>query len=106
VWACSIKIMKKLIINGVGVKPFANFFGLLGVVTGAVKAIVMPVLALVAAGSLGDVDSAINGVSAAVSSDLGSVASFGIAGWIGGAVYALITNWVLKLTGGVTIDTK
>tara|TARA_R110002051_G_scaffold266169_1_gene325916 strand:+ start:1162 stop:1458 length:297 start_codon:yes stop_codon:yes gene_type:complete len=98
--------MKKLTIHGVGVKPFANFFGLLGVVTGAIKAIVMPVLALIAAGSLGDVDAAIRGVSTAVSSDLGSVAGFGIAGWIGGAVYAWIINWVLKFTGGVSIDTK
>ena len=98
--------MKKLVITSIGVTSFANFLGLLGVVTGAIKAIVLPVLALIGAGSLGDVDSAINGVSAAVTSDLSSIISFGVGGWVGGAVYAWIANFVLKITKGVTVGAK
>ena len=45
-------------------------------------------------------------MSDAVSKDIGSVLSFGIAGWIGGAAYAWITNWVLKVTKGITLGTK
>jgi len=55
---------------------------------------------------LGDVDAAIKSVSGAVSSDIGSVFGFAIAGWVGGAAYAWITNWVLKFTKGVTFETK
>ena len=98
--------MKKLVITSIGVTSFANFLGLLGVVTGAIKAIVLPVLALVGAGSLGDVDSAIKGVSAAVTSDLSSIITFGVGGWVGGAVYAWIANFVLKVTKGVTVGSK
>jgi hypothetical protein len=98
--------MKKLVITSIGVTSFANFLGLLGVVTGAIKAIVLPVLALVGAGSLGDVDSAIKGVSAAVTSDLSSIITFGVGGWVGGAVYAWIANCVLGWTKGVTIGAK
>ena len=98
--------MKKLVITSIGVTSFANFLGLLGVVTGAIKAIVLPVLALVGAGSLGDVDSAIKGVSAAVTSDLSSIITFGVGGWVGGAVYAWIANFVLKITKGVTVGAK
>ena len=98
--------MKKLVITSIGVTSFANFLGLLGVVTGAIKAIVLPVLALIGAGSLGDVDSAINGVSAAVTSDLSSIITFGVGGWVGGAVYAWIANLVLKVTKGVTVGAK
>ena len=98
--------MKKLVITSIGVTSFANFLGLLGVVTGAIKAIVLPVLALVGAGSLGDVDSAIKGVSAAVTSDLSSIITFGVGGWVGGAVYAWIANFVLKVTNGVTVGSK
>ena len=98
--------MKKLVITSIGVTSFANFLGLLGVVTGAIKAIVLPVLALVGAGSLGDVDSAIKGVSAAVTSDLSSIITFGVGGWVGGAVYAWIANFVLKVTKGVTVGAK
>ena len=98
--------MKKLVITSIGVTSFANFLGLLGVVTGAIKAIVLPVLALIGAGSLGDVDSAINGVSAAVTSDLSSIITFGVGGWVGGAVYAWIANFVLKITKGVTVGAK
>jgi hypothetical protein len=98
--------MKKLVITSIGVTSFANFLGLLGVVTGAIKAIVLPVLALIGAGSLGDVDSAINGVSAAVTSDLSSIITFGVGGWVGGAVYAWIANFVLKVTKGVTVGAK
>ena len=98
--------MKKLVITSIGVTSFANFLGLLGVVTGAIKAIVLPVLALIGAGSLGEVDSAINGVSAAVTSDLSSIITFGVGGWVGGAVYAWIANFVLKVTKGVTVGAK
>ena len=98
--------MKKLVITSIGVTSFANFLGLLGVVTGAIKAIVLPVLALIGAGSLGDVDSAIKGVSAAVTSDLSSIITFGVGGWVGGAVYAWIANFVLKITKGVTVGAK
>ena len=98
--------MKKLVITSIGVTSFANFLGLLGVVTGAIKAIVLPVLALIGAGSLGDVASAINGVSAAVTSDLSSIITFGVGGWVGGAVYAWIANFVLKVTKGVTVGAK
>jgi hypothetical protein len=98
--------MKKLVITSIGVTSFANFLGLLGVVTGAIKAIVLPVLALVGAGSLGDVDSAIKGVSAAVTSDISSIVTFGVGGWVGGAVYAWIANCVLGWTKGVTVGAK
>jgi len=70
--------MKTLVINKVGVIPFANFLGLLGVVTGAIKAIVLPVLALIGAGTLGDVDAAVKGVRGSITADLGSVAAFGV----------------------------
>lgn len=98
--------MKKITITNVGVMSLANFAGAMGAITGAIKAIVLPVLALIATGTLGDVDAAIKGVSDAVSKDIGSVLSFGIAGWIGGAAYAWITNWVLKVTKGITLGTK
>jgi hypothetical protein len=98
--------MKKLVITSIGVTSFANFLGLLGVVTGAIKAIVLPVLALIGAGSLGDVDTAIKGVSAAVTSDISSIVTFGVGGWVGGAVYAWIANFVLGWTKGVTIGAK
>jgi hypothetical protein len=64
------------------------------------------VLALIGAGALGDVDGGINKISEAVSADLGSIAAFGIGGWVGGAVYAWIANWVLHFTNGLTIETK
>jgi len=98
--------MKKLTIKSVGVVPFANFMGLLGVATGIIAAIVLPVLALVGAGGLGDVDAAIKAVSAAVTGDLTSVAALGIGGWIGGAAYAWIANVVLGVTKGVTFEFK
>ena len=98
--------MKKLTLTNIGVISFANFFGAMGAVTGAIKAIVLPVLALVGAGSLGDVDTAIKTVSGAISQDIGNVVSFGIAGWIGRAAYAWIANHVLKLTKGITLGTK
>jgi hypothetical protein len=98
--------MKTLVINKVGVIPFANFLGLLGVVTGVIKAIVLPVLALIGAGTLGDVDAAVKGVSAAITADLPSVAAFGVGGWIGGAAYAWIANWALHFTKGVTFEIK
>ena len=101
-----LKKMKKLTINSIGVMSLANFLGVMGAVTGAIKAIVIPVLALVGAGTLGDVDTAIKSVSGAVSSDIGSVFGYAIAGWVGGAAYAWITNWVLKLIKGVTFETK
>ena len=87
--------MKKLTINKIGVIPFAKFFGLLGAV-----------LAVIAAGNLGDVDAAIKGGSDAATADLGKVVGLGIGGWIGGAVYAYITNVALKVTKGVTFEIK
>tara|TARA_R110000751_G_scaffold171517_5_gene277992 strand:- start:3369 stop:3665 length:297 start_codon:yes stop_codon:yes gene_type:complete len=98
--------MKKLTIKSIGVIPFANFLGLLGVVTGIIATMVLPVLALVGAGGLGDVDAAIKSVSSAVTGDLTSVVTLGIGGWIGGAAYAWITNVVLGFTKGVTFELK
>jgi len=98
--------MKKLTIKSVGVVPFANFMGLLGIATGIIAAIILPVLALVGAGGLGDVDAAIKAVSAAVTGDLTSVAALGIGGWIGGAAYAWIANVVLGVTKGITFELK
>lgn len=85
---------------------FANFLGLLGVVTGAIKAILLPVLASVGSGGLADVDAAVASVSTAVSADISSVAAFGIAGWVGGWVYAWIANWVLRATNGVAFEVE
>ena len=98
--------MKKMTITKINVSSAANFLGLLGVATGAIKGVVLPVLALIGAGALGDVDGGINKISEAVSADLGSIAAFGIGGWVGGAVYAWIANWVLHFTNGLTIETK
>ena len=85
---------------------FANFLGLIGVVTGAIKAILLPVLASVGSGGLADVDAAVASVSTAVSADISSVAAFGIAGWVGGWVYAWIANWVLRATNGVAFEVE
>ena len=101
-----LKTMKKLIINKIGVVGFANFMAILGAVTGAIKAIVLPVFALVASGSLADVDGTIKGVADAIAADLPTVVAFGIGGWITGAVYAWIANIVLKATKGFVIETK
>jgi len=98
--------MKKLTINKIGVIPFANFAGLLGAVTGIVSGILLPVLAVVAAGNLGDVDGAIKSVSDAATGDLGKVVGLGIGGWIGGATYAWITNVALRFTKGITFEIK
>ena len=98
--------MKNITITKIGVMSLANFAAAMGAVTGAIKAIVLPVFALVAAGTLGDVDTAIKGISDAISKDIGNVISFAIAGWIGGAVYALIANEVLKITKGITLGTN
>ena len=98
--------MKKLTIKSVGVVPFANFMGVLGVATGIIAAMILPVLALVGTGGLGDVDAAITAVSAAVTGDLTSVAALGIGGWIGGAAYAWIANVVLGVTKGITFELK
>ena len=98
--------MKKMTITKIHTRSAANFLGLLGVATGAIKGLLLPVLALIGAGALGDVDGGINKISEAVSADLGSIAAFGIGGWVGGAVYAWIANWVLHFTNGLTIETK
>ena len=98
--------MKKLTIKSVGVIPFANFLGLLGVVTGIIATMILPVLALVGTGGLGDVDAAIKSVSSAVTGDLTSVVTLGIGGWIGGAAYAWIANAVLGFTKGITFELK
>ena len=96
--------MKKLTIKSVGVIPFANFLGLLGVVTGIIATMLLPVLALVGTGGLVDVDTAIKSVSSVVTGDLTSVVTLGIGGWIGGAAYAWIANVVLGFTKGVTFE--
>ena len=98
--------MKKLTIKSVGVVALANFMGLLGVATGIIATMILPVLALVGAGGLGDVDAAIKSVSSAVTGDLSSVVALGIGGWIGGAVYAWIANAVLGFTKGITFELK
>ena len=98
--------MKNMTITKIHIRSAANFLGLMGVATGAIKGVVLPVLALIGAGALGDVDGGISKISTAVSGDLGSIAAFGIAGWVGGAAYAWIANWVLYFTHGVTIDAK
>ena len=84
----------------------ANFMGLLGVVSGAIKAIVLPILALIGSGGLADVDAAVKSISTAVSADIASVAAFGIGGWIAGWAYAWIANWALKATKGLVVETK
>ena len=84
----------------------ANFMGLLGVVTGAIKAIVLPILALIGSGGLADVDAAVKSISTAVSADIASVAAFGIGGWIAGWAYAWIAYWALKATKGLVVETK
>ena len=84
----------------------ANFMGLMGVVTGAIKAIILPVLASIGSGGLADVDAAVKSISAAVSADISSVVAFGIGGWIAGWAYAWIANWALKATKGLVVETK
>ena len=84
----------------------ANFLGLIGVGTGAIKAIILPVLALIGSGGLADVDAAVKSISTAVSADIASVAAFGIGGWIAGWAYAWIANWALKATKGLVVETK
>ena len=98
--------MKNITITKIHVWSAANFLGLMGVATGAIKSVILPVLALVGTAALGYVDGGIAKVSAAVSADIGIVAAFGIGGWVGGAVYAWIANWVLKWTKGISVDTK
>ena len=83
----------------------ANFLGLMGVATGAIKGVILPVLAFIGSGAMGDVDAGIAKVSTTVSADLGSVVAFGIAGGGGGWVYAWIANWVLKWTKGLRFET-
>jgi hypothetical protein len=98
--------MKKLTISKISVMSLANFMGLMGVVTGAIKAIILPVLASIGSGGLADVDAAVKSISAAVSADISSVAAFGIGGWIAGWAYAWIANWALKATKGLVLETK
>ena len=99
-------VMKKMTITKIHIRSAANFLGLMGVATGAIKGVVLPVLALVGSGALGDVDGGISKISTAVSSDLGSIAAFGIGGWVGGAAYAWIANWVLHFTHGISVEAK
>ena len=93
-------------ITKIHIRSAANFLGLMGVATGTIKGVVLPVLALVGSGALGDVDGGISKISTAVYSDLGSIAAFGIGGWVGGAAYAWIANWVLHFTHGISVETK
>jgi hypothetical protein len=99
-------IMKKMTITSVAWKPLANFMGLMGVATGAIKAIILPVLALIGAGGLGTVDAAIKAVSGAVTADLSAILTFGVGGWVAGAAYAWIANWALKVSNGVHFELK
>jgi len=98
--------MKKMTIIKIHILSAANFLGLMGIATGTIKGVVLPVLALVGSGALGDVDGGISKISTAVSSDLGSIAAFGIGGWVGGAAYAWIANCVLHFTHGISVETK
>ena len=98
--------MKKLTITKISVMSLANFMGLLGVVTGAIKAIVLPILALIGSGGLADVDAAVKSISTAVSTDISSVAAFGIGGWIAGLAYAWIAKGAGKATKGLAVETK
>ena len=98
--------MKNMTITKIHIRSAANFLGLMGVATGTIKGVVLPVLALVGSGALGDVDGGISKISTAVSSDLGRIAAFGIGGWVGGAAYAWIANWLLHFTHGISVETK
>ena len=44
-------VMKKMIITKIHIRSAANFLGLMGVATGTIKGVVLPVLALVGAGA-------------------------------------------------------
>jgi hypothetical protein len=48
----------------------------------------------------------VKSISTAVSTDISSVAAFGIGGWIAGLAYAWIANWALKATKGLVVETK
>ena len=96
--------MKKL--TKVGVLSVANVVGLLGSFTGAVKVVILPVLALLAAGTLGDVDSAVNTIGETVSKSVSNILGFGIVGWLGGWVYAWLLNHVLRWTNGLDWEVK
>lgn len=98
--------MKKLIISKIGVLGFANFVAILGIVTGAIKAVVLPTLAMLASGTAVDVNAVIKGVADIVSADVSTVVGYGIGGWVTGVVYAWIANIVLKATKGFAIETK
>ena len=98
--------MKNITIISVSWKPFANFLGLLGVATGAIKAIILPIIALLAGGNLGGLEEMIKGISSAITSDITSIVTFGVGGWVAGAAYTCIANWALKTSKGVTLDLK
>ena len=98
--------MKNITVTSVSWKPFANFLGLLGVATGAIKAIILPIIALLAGGNLGGLEGMIKGISAAITSDIPSIVTFGVGGWVAGAAYAYIANWALKVSKGVTLNLK
>ena len=86
--------MKKL--TKVGVLSLANIAALLGALTGVIKVAVFPVLAIIAGGGLGDLDAAITTIGDSVTANIKDVISFGVAGWLGGAVYAWLKHrtWV------------
>ena len=69
-------VMKKMTITKIHIRSAANFLGLMGVATGAIKVVVLPVLALVGAGALGDVDGGIG-----ISTLLGSIEHLGVLFW-------------------------
>ena len=96
--------MKKL--TKVGVVSAANVLGVLGALTGLVKVAILPVLADIAAGNLGDVDAAVKTIGTAASSSGGDVFTFAAIGWLGGAVWAWLLNLSFKWTGGLTWEVK
>jgi len=96
--------MKKL--TKIGVVSAANALGVLGALTGLVKVAVLPIFAVIAAGSLGDVDAAIKTVGTAASKSVADVITFGAVGWLGGAVWAWLLNLSFKWTGGLSWEVK
>jgi hypothetical protein len=96
--------MKKL--TKVGVLSLANIAALLGALTGVIKVAVFPVLAVIAGGGLGDLDAAITTIGDSVTANIKDVISFGVAGWLGGAVYAWLLNIVLGWRTGLDVEFK
>ena len=93
-------------LNKVGVVSAANVVGILGALTGVIKVAVLPVLAIIAAGNLGDLDTALNTIGVTASKSVGDVLTFGVGGWLTGAVYASLLNLTLSWTKGLKVEGK